>query len=267
MTTSYHSVVSERPNRGRPEFMLNGGSAPRNSSNTVAVESQGSSGPRILLVDDDLHLGKFLCRELGKRQFVVDLCQDGLAACESLLDSSYDLIILDMNLPKMDGMSVITQVRQNQMQLPIMVLTAQSGTKPLISALEQGADDWISKPFSLLELVARMHGLLRRGQGRLLPAVPSQTLTLNREEHWVKRGERRIDLTVREFTLLEYLVNNEGKALSRKTLMEEVWSVPYDASTNIVDVYMKYLRDKIDRDGESKLIRTVRGVGYVFSNP
>jgi DNA-binding response OmpR family regulator len=172
----------------------------------------------------------------------------------------------------MDGMAVLKQVRQRNPVLPILVLTARNRTEDLVSALEQGADDCLIKPFSFQELLARVRGLLRRNSVRSAAPIKvggSSTvgnLTMNVEEHWVLRGDRRIDLTVREFALLEYLMNNAGKAVSRKTLMEEVWNVPFDPSTNIVDVYMKYLRDKIDLAGEPKLIRTVRGVGYVLSN-
>jgi two-component system copper resistance phosphate regulon response regulator CusR len=181
-------------------------------------------------------------------------------------------VVLDLKMQRMDGMAVLKQVRQRNPVLPILVLTARNRTEDLVSALEGGADDCLIKPFSFQELLARVRGLLRRNSARSVAPVKvggSATvanLTMNVEEHWVLRGDRRIDLTVREFALLEYLMNNAGKAVSRKTLMEEVWNVAFDPSTNIVDVYMKYLRDKIDLAGEPKLIRTVRGVGYVLSN-
>jgi len=145
------------------------------------------------------------------------------------------------------------------------VLTARNRTEDLVLALEQGADDCLIKPFSFLELLARLRSLLRRNSALPVSSSKVGNLTINREEHWVMRGERRIDLTAREFVLLEYLMNNVGKAVSRTTLMREVWNITFDSTSNIVDVYMKYLRDKIDMDEEVKLIRTVRGVGYVLS--
>jgi DNA-binding response OmpR family regulator len=228
--------------------------------------SKISSWPRILIVDDDVALGKFLSRELTLKHLDVEVSHGGESACDILEESSYDLVILDLNLPKMDGMAVLKHIRPRNPRMPILVLTARNRTEDLVSALEQGADDCLIKPFSFQELQARVQCLLRR---RSTPAVSSSKvgdLTMNREERWVMRSERRIDLTPREFALLEYLMNNVGKAVSRTTLMQDVWNVPFDPTTNIVDVYMKYLRDKVDLEGEVKLIRTVRGVGYVLSN-
>ena len=224
------------------------------------------TGSRILVVDDDIPLGKFLIRELKRRHFSVEVCNDGQTGCEVLQASTFNLVILDLNMPKMDGMAVIGQVRLSQPKLPILVLTARNRTEDMVSVLEGGADDCLIKPFSFLELLARVRCLLRRNSTSVASPAKCDNLTINREEHWVMRGARRIDLTVREFALLEYLMNNVGKAISRKTLMEEVWNIPYDSTTNIVDVYMKYLRDKVDLPGEMKLIRTVRGVGYVLNN-
>jgi DNA-binding response OmpR family regulator len=221
-----------------------------------------------LIVDDDIALGKFLSRELKNRQFSSEICNDGESATEKIKETNYDLVILDLNLPRMDGMAILKQVRLSQPRLPILVLTARNRTEDLLLALEQGADDYLIKPFSFMELLARVRNLLRRSSSPATAAVNSSkigNLTINREEHWVMRGDRRIDLTVREFALLEYLMSNVGKAVSRATLMREVWNTQLDSTTNIVDVYMKYLRDKIDREGEVKLIRTVRGVGYVLS--
>jgi DNA-binding response OmpR family regulator len=168
----------------------------------------------------------------------------------------------------MSGMAVIKQIRPSHPRLPILVLTARNRTEDMVSALEQGADDCLIKPFSFLELLARVRCLLRRNStsATVVNASKVGNLTINRDEHWVMRGERRIDLTAREFTLLEYLMNNVGKPVSRATLMREVWNIAIDSTSNIVDVYMKYLRDKIDSSEEVKLIRTVRGVGYVLSN-
>jgi two-component system copper resistance phosphate regulon response regulator CusR len=196
----------------------------------------------------------------------VEVRNDGEAACEDLHESICDLLILDLNLPKMSGVAVLKQFRLNQPRLPILVLTARNRTEDLVAVLEQGADDYLIKPFSFLELQARIHSLLRRSLASPVSSSKVGDLTINREEHWVRRGERRIDLTSREFALLDYLMNNVGKAVSRMTLLREVWNIATDGTSNIVDVYMKYLRDKIDLDNEVKLIRTVRGVGYVLSN-
>jgi len=189
-----------------------------------------------------------------------------VAGCEILRDSARDLLILDLNLPSMDGMAVLKQVRMSQPRLPILVLTARNRTEDMVLALEQGADDCLIKPFSLLELLARVRSLLRRNFAPVVNSSSVGDLSINRDEHWVRRGERRIELTPREFALLDYLMNNVGKAVSRSTLMQEVWGTTFDSNTNIIDVYMKYLRDKIDLNEEVKLIRTVRGVGYVLTN-
>jgi DNA-binding response OmpR family regulator len=196
----------------------------------------------------------------------VAVSQDGEDACNNLRQNIYDLLVLDLNLPAMDGMAVLKVVRLSHPRLPILVLTARNRTEDLVSALEQGADDCLIKPFSLQELLARVRSLIRRSSTSAASSSRIDNLSVNREDHSVLRGDRRVDLTLREFALLEYLMKNVGKAVSRATLMQEVWNIPFDPTTNIVDVYMKYLRDKIDLAGEAKLIRTVRGVGYVMSN-
>jgi DNA-binding response OmpR family regulator len=234
---------------------------------SVGDRSGESTRARILIVDDDVSLGKFLSRALKLKRFAVEVTLDGEAAWETLQQSHYDLVILDLNLPRLDGMALLARVRQIRPALRMLVLTARSRTEDLVLALEQGADDCLIKPFSFLELLARVRCLLRRDP--ILPVNESKfgdLVVINRKEHRVMRGERHIDLTPREFAILECLMENAGKAVSRVNLMREVWDSPFDSTTNIVDVYMKYLRDKIDIEGQVKLLRTVRGVGYALRN-
>lgn len=230
--------------------------------------TQVRAEPRILIVEDDVPLGKFLSRELKRRHYQVDVCSDGKQACADLKEPTYDLAILDLNLPRFDGMDILKEVRKERPQLAILILTARKGTDDVVEGLEEGADDYLVKPFSLKELLARVRSLLRRRPTSTTQPAQAQVadLVMDRDGHAVYRGERRIELTPREFDILEYLMNRAGKVVTRKDLMEEVWRVPYDPSTNIVDVYLKYVRDKIDSKDDAKLIRTVRGVGYVLSN-
>jgi DNA-binding response OmpR family regulator len=223
-------------------------------------------GGKILIVEDDVSLGKFLSRALKLKLFSVEVALDGEAAWEALQNSIYDLVILDLNLPRMDGMELLRRVRLIQPGLRMLVLTARNRTEDLVLALEQGADDCLIKPFSFLELLARIRGLLRRGSSPAVSSSKLGDLSIDREQHRVVRGQRIIDLTPREFAILECLMDNAGKTVSRMTLMRDVWNIPFDPTTNIVDVYMKYLRDKIDIEGEVKLLRTVRGVGYALRN-
>jgi two-component system copper resistance phosphate regulon response regulator CusR len=250
---------------------------PRSSSDGTIVEAiqpptgDGQSsqifnalaGRRIVVVEDDVALAEFLGGELRAAGFAVDLVHDGEHALITLQDERrYDLLILDLNLPKLDGISLLKRVKPMQPRLRMLVLTARSRIEDKVEALHSGADDCLTKPFSLAELFARIGSLLRRDSGVIPNASQVGDLTLLREERRVERNGRRIDLTPREFAILELMMRNAGRPVSRATLLEQVWNMPPDPSTNIVDVYMKYVRDKVDLPGERKLTHTIRGVGY-----
>jgi two-component system, OmpR family, copper resistance phosphate regulon response regulator CusR len=228
-----------------------------------AAEFTHAAGRRILIVEDDLSLAGFLARELQSECFHVDVVHDGEAALSSLQNERrYDLMILDLNLPKLDGIGLLQRARPTQLRLPMLVLTARSRVEDKVTALQSGADDCLTKPFSFAELSARVKALMRRNSGLIPNCSQVGDLTLHREERRVERNGRRIELTPREFAILEFMMRNVGRPVSRATLFEEVWNMPSDPSTNIVDVYMKYVRDKVDRPGEPKLTHTIRGVGY-----
>ncbi len=219
----------------------------------------------ILIVDEDASLANFLSQELQAESFAVEVLHDGEAAVRALEeDGRYDLVILDLSLPKLDGMSLIRRVRPEKPRLPMLVLTARSRVEDKVQAFQSGADDFLTKPFSFAELQARVQALLRRHTGMIPNVSEVGDLKLYREERRVERNGRRIDLTPREYSILEYMLRHVGHPVSRVTLFEKVWNMPHQPSTNIVDVYMKYVRDKVDGPGERKLTHTVRGFGYEF---
>jgi len=237
------------------------------SDNQSKSAAPGLPPVQVLVAEDDIPLAHFLRRGLSGNQYSVDLAHDGEAAVQALSQTAYNLLILDLNLPKLDGLSVLKQVRPHAPSLPILVLTARNRLEDRITALDSGADDCLIKPFSFQELTARTRALMRR-QGGHVQAGPLQVadLTLNRAEFRVERAGRKIDLTAKEFALLEYLMTNARRPVTRAMIMENVWREPYDGSTNLVDVYVKYVRDKVDADASLKLVRTIRGVGYVLSD-
>jgi two-component system, OmpR family, copper resistance phosphate regulon response regulator CusR len=191
---------------------------------------------------------------------------DGEQGLAMACDVDYDLIVLDLNLPKLDGISVIRKVRQGKPQLPILVLTGSPRTEDRIQSFDCGADDCLTKPFSYSELSARVRALLRRGRQSADSVLQVADLKLNRVERKVQRGERKIDLTVKEFGLLEYLMRNAGRPVSRAMIIEHVWNLNFDCGTNVVDVYINYLRSKVHSEGCCALIHTVRGVGYELND-
>jgi len=234
---------------------------------TPEMKSRHSLHPvHVLVAEDDIPLAHFLRRGFPSDQYSVDLAHDGEAAVQTLSHAAYNLLILDLNLPKLDGLAVLKQVRPHAPNLPIMVLTARSRLEDRILALDSGADDCLTKPFSFQELTARTRALLRRNNGPASTApLQVDDLILNRAEFRVERAGRKLDLTAKEFALLEYLMINARHPVTRAMIMENVWRETYDGSTNLVDVYVKYVRDKVDSGSATKLVRTIRGVGYVLS--
>lgn len=219
----------------------------------------------ILIVDEDVSLANFLQQELQEESFAVDLVHDGESALNALAEQRhYDLLILDLNLPRLDGIGLLQRVRPSKPRLPMLVLTARSRIEDKVLAFQSGTDDFLVKPFSFAELLARVGALLRRHSSPVPNTSEVGDLKLNREERRVERNGRRIDFTPREFSIVEYMLRHVGRPVSRATLFEEVWHMPHNPSTNIVDVYMKYVRDKVDLPGEAKLTHTIRGIGYEF---
>ncbi len=217
---------------------------------------------RLLIVEDDPKLADVLARGLRSERFAVDVAEDGLRG-QSLLDTyAYDLLILDLMLPRMSGSELLRWVRQRRSILPVLVLTARDATEDKVAHFEAGADDYLTKPFDFAELLVRIRALLRRSPVERIDVLRVDDLELNRLSQQVRRNGRQIELTVKEYALLEYLMMHEGRAISRAMIIEHVWDQSFEGLTNIVDVYVRYLRRKIDDDHERKLIHTVRGVGY-----
>jgi DNA-binding response OmpR family regulator len=234
---------------------------------TCEVEPPVSSDQvQVLIAEDDIPLANFLKRGLQTDKYAVDLAHDGQTALDAVGKTQYGLLILDLNLPQLDGMALLRQVRPKMPSLPVLVLTGRSRLEDRVTALDGGADDCLIKPFSFHELTARVRALLRRSGKGLGGIVQVGDLVLNRPEFRVERAGRKVDLTSKEFALLEYLMINARRPVNRTMIMENVWKAPYDAKTNLVDVYVKYVRDKVDAGDCVKLIRTVRGVGYVLAD-
>jgi two-component system, OmpR family, copper resistance phosphate regulon response regulator CusR len=219
---------------------------------------------QLLIAEDDVPLAHFLRRGL-EAGYAVDVVHDGEAALQAVNDRQYQLLILDLNLPKLDGMALLKQLRPAKPNLPVLVLTGRNQLEDRVSALDGGADDCLIKPFSFHELNARVRALLRRKGNSSNGVHQVGDLVLSREEFRVERGGKQLHLTVKEFALLEYLMMNAGRPVTRAQIMENVWKAPYDPSTNLVDVYVKYVRDKVDLGAATKLIRTIRRIGYVLS--
>lgn len=221
---------------------------------------------RILLVEDEEKVSRVIARGLASESFAVDTAADGKSGLDLAASYEYDLVILDLMLPGLSGTEVLREIRRKNDHVPILMLTARDVLSDKVEHLEAGADDYLTKPFAFAELLARVKALLRRGSISRSNVVRVADLELDRLSQQVKRAGRRIDLTAKEYALLEYLMSNAGRVLSRTMIIEHVWDQSFDGATNIVDVYVRHLRNKIDAAREPKLIRTVRGMGYLISD-
>jgi two-component system copper resistance phosphate regulon response regulator CusR len=221
---------------------------------------------RILVVEDEKRIADFLGRGLQGAGYAVDVAQDGATALQFTHDTDYDLVILDLMLPDMDGLKVLERIRSRRAGPPVLILSARGAVDDRVKGLETGADDYLTKPFAFVELLARVRALLRRGQ----PApekLQVADLALDCARRKVIRGAESIELAPKEFGILEYMMRNKGRPLSRTMIVEHVWDMDYDGLTNIVDVYIRHLRSKIDDRFPQKLIHTVRGIGYMIEAP
>jgi len=221
---------------------------------------------KILVVEDEKKVAKFLKQGLEEERYAVDVASDGLQGETLAMSGDYDLIILDIFLPKKDGIVVLKGIRSKQLKTPVLMLTAKSSVEDKVEGLDSGADDYLSKPFAFAELVARVRSLLRRGAAEKSTILKIQDLQLDTVTHKAKRGDKAIELTGKEYALLEYLMRNINRVLTRTVLSEHIWNYNFDTGTNVVDVYVNHLRSKIDDGFEKKLLFTVRGVGYVLKD-
>ena len=220
---------------------------------------------RILVVEDERKVASFIRQGLAEEGHTVEIAADGAAALDLILEGPpYDLVVLDLMLPKLDGFAVLKAARQRRIATPVLVLTARDSVADKVRGLDLGADDYLTKPFAFDEFLARVRALLRRGAAGAAPVLRAADLTLDPARREVRRGERRVSLTTREYALLEYFMRNPGRVLTRPMLAEHVWGLDFDSESNIVDVYVGYLRRKIDGPGEARLLHTVRGAGYVL---
>ena len=221
---------------------------------------------RILLVEDEHKVAEMVSRGLKAERYAVDVADNGNRGWAMAETYEYDLVILDLGLPGMDGSELLRRIRTRDSKIPILVLTARDATSSKVENFEAGADDYLTKPFAFAELVVRIRALLRRGPANQESIVRVGDLEIDRLSQQVRRGGRRIELTPKEYALLDYLANHPGRVLSRTMIVEHVWDQSFEGLTNIVDVYVRHLRAKVDDLFPVKLIRTVRGAGYKLSD-
>ncbi len=219
---------------------------------------------RILIVEDEKKVAAFIRKGLEEETYAVDAAHDGEEGLLLAETNQYDLIILDLMLPKMGGLEVLEKLRDKRVNTSILLLTAKDSVEDKVTGLNKGADDYLTKPFAFSELLARVRSLLRRGQAETQTILQVSDLTLDLISHKVKRNGEEIELTGKEYSLLEYFMRNVGKVLTRTMIAEHVWDYNFDTFTNVIDVYVNHLRKKIDKSHEQKLLHTLRGVGYVM---
>jgi two-component system copper resistance phosphate regulon response regulator CusR len=221
---------------------------------------------RLLIVEDEKKLADSVALGLRAERFAVDVAYDGETGQRMAVETDYDLMILDLMLPGVPGAEILRRVRERNTHLPILILTASGGTSEKVKHFEAGADDYLTKPFAFAELLVRVKALLRRGSIDRSSLLQVGDLELDRLRQSVRRGGNKIDLTSKEYSLLEYLMSNAGRVLSRTMIIEHVWDESFEGLTNIVDVYVRHLRQKIDDPYPVKLLKTVRGAGYYISS-
>ena len=219
---------------------------------------------RILIVEDEKKVAGFIKKGLEEETYAVDVAYDGEEGFHLAAMNQYDMIILDWMLPKMDGLEVLGRLRDKKVSTPILLLTAKDEVDDKVAGLNRGADDYLTKPFAFSELLARIRSLLRRGQAETQTELKVGDLILDMVSHKVSRDGEEIELTGKEYSLLEYFMRNEGKVLTRTMIAEHVWDYNFDTFTNVIDVYVNHLRKKIDKKYPAKLLHTLRGVGYVM---
>lgn len=221
---------------------------------------------KILVVEDEKKVAKFLQQGLEEEQYTVDIAYDGEQGEHMALAGEYDLVVLDILLPKKDGVAVLLTLRSNKITTPVLMLTAKSSMEDKVEGLDSGADDYLTKPFAFAELLARVRSLLRRGAAEKSTILKVGDLQLDTVAHRAKRGETVIELTGKEYALLEYFMRNVDRVLTRTIISEHIWNYNFDTGTNVVDVYINHLRSKVDDGYEKKLLHTIRGVGYVLKD-
>jgi two-component system copper resistance phosphate regulon response regulator CusR len=219
---------------------------------------------RLLIVEDEQTLARYLQRGLQEAAWTADVCASVDAAWRLLLLNPYDLIVLDLGLPGADGSVLLRRVREAGMDMPVLILTARGAVDDRVAGLNAGADDYVSKPFAFAELMARLHALLRRGRDRQPLVLKVDDLQLDVVRRQAQRGAQRIELTAREFSVLEFLMRHAGEVVTRTALAEHVWGDHFDSLSNLIDVFINRLRKKIEVQGAARLLHTVRGAGYVM---
>jgi len=223
---------------------------------------------KIIIVEDEPKVASFIKKGLEEQAFMVEQAFDGLIGKSMILGNAYDVIILDVNLPGLNGFELSKIIRENNIKTPILMLTALGTTDDKLTGFEAGADDYLVKPFEFRELLARIKALHKRGSDNqtLAKILRVADLELNLDQKIAIREGKKIDLTAKEFALLEYFIRNKGKVVSRVDIAEKVWEINFDTGTNVIDVYVNFLRKKVDRDFEKKLINTVVGMGYILKD-